>query len=166
MYIRSSKSALHGLVHWAANAYAKIGITVNGVAPALIADTKMLPGNPEELARSMSRILEGLGYADDAQIFPSVDSERRTRSQIRLAGWSRTGMLRTRLLPWMGECTRSEQSHRSSSKYTGPRTTPPPPYSSASLVHQPSYHPLHLPASYQPLLSFPAPQLSAPLPSH
>jgi NAD(P)-dependent dehydrogenase (short-subunit alcohol dehydrogenase family) len=48
----SSKSALHGLIHWLANTYAKHGITVNGVAPALIADTKMLPGSNEELSKS------------------------------------------------------------------------------------------------------------------
>ena len=50
---RSSKSALHGLIHWLAGAYAKMGITVNGVAPALIGETKMLPGGDEELAKSM-----------------------------------------------------------------------------------------------------------------
>ena len=49
---RSSKSALHGLVHWLASAYAKSGITVNGVAPALIQDTAMLPGSNEELSKS------------------------------------------------------------------------------------------------------------------
>jgi 3-oxoacyl-[acyl-carrier protein] reductase len=48
----SSKSALHGMIHWLANAYAKKGITVNGVAPALIEDTKMLPGSTEELSKS------------------------------------------------------------------------------------------------------------------
>jgi len=45
----SSKSALHGL------AYAKKGITVNGVAPALIQETKMLPGDGDangELVKS------------------------------------------------------------------------------------------------------------------
>jgi NAD(P)-dependent dehydrogenase (short-subunit alcohol dehydrogenase family) len=51
---RSSKSALHGLVHWLASAYAKSGVTVNGVAPALIQDTTILPGNNEELAKSRS----------------------------------------------------------------------------------------------------------------
>ncbi len=34
----SSKSAVHGLVHWLATYYAKTGVTVNGVAPALIED--------------------------------------------------------------------------------------------------------------------------------
>ncbi|KAK5056841.1 hypothetical protein LTR84_012373 [Exophiala bonariae] len=46
----SSKSAIHGLVHWLANAYGKSGITVNGVAPALIEETKMLPGSNSELS--------------------------------------------------------------------------------------------------------------------
>ena len=46
----SSKSALHGLIHWLATAYAKSGITVNGVAPALIEETAMLPGSTETLA--------------------------------------------------------------------------------------------------------------------
>lgn len=41
----SSKSAMHGLVHWLAGNVAKKGITVNGVAPALIEETKMLPGD-------------------------------------------------------------------------------------------------------------------------
>ena len=50
--LRSSKSAMHGLIHWLAGAYAKKGITVNGVAPALIGDTKMLPGDSTELAKS------------------------------------------------------------------------------------------------------------------
>lgn len=51
-WYRSSKSALHGLIHWLAGAYAAKGITVNGVAPALIQDTTMLPGANEELAKS------------------------------------------------------------------------------------------------------------------
>lgn len=50
---RSSKSALHGLIHWLSQSYASKGVTVNGVAPALIRDTKMLPGNPEELAKKV-----------------------------------------------------------------------------------------------------------------
>jgi 3-oxoacyl-[acyl-carrier protein] reductase len=50
----SSKSALHGLVHWLAGAYARRGITVNAVAPALIDGTKMLPGRSGELESSKS----------------------------------------------------------------------------------------------------------------
>ncbi|KAK7536921.1 3-oxoacyl-reductase [Phyllosticta citribraziliensis] len=49
----SSKSALHGLIHWLAGAYSQSGITVNGVAPALIQDTAMLPGSNEELAKKI-----------------------------------------------------------------------------------------------------------------
>ncbi|KAE9366776.1 NAD(P)-binding protein [Stipitochalara longipes BDJ] len=56
----SSKSALHGLVHWLASAYAKSGVTVNGVAPALIQDTTMLPGSNEELAKKIP--IGRLGY--------------------------------------------------------------------------------------------------------
>lgn len=47
----SSKSALHGFIHWLAAKTASAGITVNGIAPALIADTKMLPGKNDELAK-------------------------------------------------------------------------------------------------------------------
>lgn len=39
----SSKSALHGFVHWLGGNVAKKGITVNAIAPALIEDTAMLP---------------------------------------------------------------------------------------------------------------------------
>jgi NAD(P)-dependent dehydrogenase (short-subunit alcohol dehydrogenase family) len=51
-FASSSKSALHGLVHWLAGAYAKKGLTMNGVAPALIEETKMLPGASAELSAS------------------------------------------------------------------------------------------------------------------
>ena len=47
----SSKSAMHGLVHWLANTYASKGITVNAVAPAIIQDTNMLPRGSDELAK-------------------------------------------------------------------------------------------------------------------
>jgi 3-oxoacyl-[acyl-carrier protein] reductase len=40
-------------VHWLASTYAAKGITVNGIAPALIEQTKMLPGSSEELSKSM-----------------------------------------------------------------------------------------------------------------
>ncbi|CZR56198.1 related to 3-ketoacyl-acyl carrier protein reductase [Phialocephala subalpina] len=59
----SSKSALHGLVHWLAGAYAKSGVTVNGVAPALIQDTTMLPGNNEDLAKKIP--IGRLGFPDE-----------------------------------------------------------------------------------------------------
>lgn len=45
----SSKSALHGMMHYLAGQYAKQGVTFNAVAPALIEETTMLPGGTEEL---------------------------------------------------------------------------------------------------------------------
>jgi 3-oxoacyl-[acyl-carrier protein] reductase len=46
----ASKAALHGLMHYVAAHVAAEGITVNALAPALITDTGMLPGDPGELA--------------------------------------------------------------------------------------------------------------------
>ncbi|KIW14913.1 hypothetical protein PV08_07698 [Exophiala spinifera] len=46
----SSKSAMHGLIHWLAGAYGKKGITVNGVAPALIEETGLLPASNDDLS--------------------------------------------------------------------------------------------------------------------
>ena len=47
----SSKAGLHGLTHFLAPRVAGDGVTVNAIAPALIEDTGMLPGDPGELAR-------------------------------------------------------------------------------------------------------------------
>jgi 3-oxoacyl-[acyl-carrier protein] reductase len=47
----SSKAGLHGLTHFLASRAAPDGVTVNAIAPALIEDTGMLPGDPGELAR-------------------------------------------------------------------------------------------------------------------
>jgi 3-oxoacyl-[acyl-carrier protein] reductase len=47
----ASKSGLHGLVHFLASRLAPHGVTANAIAPALIEDTAMLPGDPGELAR-------------------------------------------------------------------------------------------------------------------
>ena len=47
----ASKAGLHGLTHFIAARVASEGITVNALAPALITETGMLPGSPEELAR-------------------------------------------------------------------------------------------------------------------
>lgn len=46
----ASKAGLHALTHFLAARVAKHGVTVNALAPALIEDTGMLPGDPGELA--------------------------------------------------------------------------------------------------------------------
>jgi 3-oxoacyl-[acyl-carrier protein] reductase len=46
----SSKAGLHGLTHFIASRVARQGVTVNAIAPALIEDTAMFPGDPLELA--------------------------------------------------------------------------------------------------------------------
>lgn len=43
----ASKAGLHGLVHYFAGRTAADGVTVNGIAPALIEDTGMLPSAPD-----------------------------------------------------------------------------------------------------------------------
>jgi 3-oxoacyl-[acyl-carrier protein] reductase len=59
----SAKAGLHGLTHFLAGRLASSGVTVNALAPALIADTGMLPGDPEEL---VARIPVGrLGTPDE-----------------------------------------------------------------------------------------------------
>jgi 3-oxoacyl-[acyl-carrier protein] reductase len=45
----ASKAGLHGLTHFLASRTAGEGVTVNAIAPALITDTAMLPGEPDEL---------------------------------------------------------------------------------------------------------------------
>jgi 3-oxoacyl-[acyl-carrier protein] reductase len=47
----SSKAGLHGLTHFLASRVAADGVTVNAIAPALIEDTGMLPGDPAELTK-------------------------------------------------------------------------------------------------------------------
>jgi 3-oxoacyl-[acyl-carrier protein] reductase len=46
----ASKAGLHGLLHFVAAREAANGITVNAIAPALIEETAMLPGDPGDLA--------------------------------------------------------------------------------------------------------------------
>jgi 3-oxoacyl-[acyl-carrier protein] reductase len=45
----ASKAGLHGLTHFLASRAARFGVTVNTIAPALITETRMLPGEPDEL---------------------------------------------------------------------------------------------------------------------
>jgi 3-oxoacyl-[acyl-carrier protein] reductase len=47
----SSKAGLHGLTHFLASRVAHDGVTVNVLAPALIEETGMLPGDPGDLAQ-------------------------------------------------------------------------------------------------------------------
>ena len=47
----SSKAGLHGLTHFLAARAAGDGVTVNAIAPALLEDTGMLPGDPGALAQ-------------------------------------------------------------------------------------------------------------------
>jgi 3-oxoacyl-[acyl-carrier protein] reductase len=47
----ASKAGLHGLTHYFASRVAADGVTVNALAPALIDDTGMVLGDPDELAR-------------------------------------------------------------------------------------------------------------------
>jgi 3-oxoacyl-[acyl-carrier protein] reductase len=47
----ASKAGLHGLTHHLATRVAQQGVTVNAIAPALIEDTGLLPGDPGELAQ-------------------------------------------------------------------------------------------------------------------
>jgi 3-oxoacyl-[acyl-carrier protein] reductase len=47
----ASKAGLHGITHHLASRVAADGVTVNAIAPALIEDTGLLPGDPGELAK-------------------------------------------------------------------------------------------------------------------
>jgi 3-oxoacyl-[acyl-carrier protein] reductase len=47
----ASKAGLHGLTHHLATRVAQDGVTVNAIAPALIEDTGLLPGDPGALAQ-------------------------------------------------------------------------------------------------------------------
>jgi 3-oxoacyl-[acyl-carrier protein] reductase len=59
----ASKAGLHGLTHFLATRAAPSGVTVNALAPALITETGMLPGEPAQLA---ARVPVGrLGHPDE-----------------------------------------------------------------------------------------------------
>jgi 3-oxoacyl-[acyl-carrier protein] reductase len=47
----ASKAGLHAITHFLASRVAPDGVTVNAIAPALIEDTNMLPGDRGSLAR-------------------------------------------------------------------------------------------------------------------
>jgi 3-oxoacyl-[acyl-carrier protein] reductase len=49
----ASKAGLHGLTHFLASRLAASGVTVNALAPALVAETGMLPGDPADLRRQV-----------------------------------------------------------------------------------------------------------------
>ncbi len=49
----ASKAGLHGLTHSLAARFAAAGVTVNAIAPALISDTGMVPGDQEQLRRQV-----------------------------------------------------------------------------------------------------------------
>ena len=62
----ASKAGLLGLMHSLAASLAPHGVTVNAVAPALIADTGMIPGGPDTERDLISRIPVGrLGKPED-----------------------------------------------------------------------------------------------------
>ena len=63
----ASKAALHGLAHFLAARAAPDGVTVNVIAPALIEETGMLPGDPADLS---GRVPVGrLGKPDEVADF-------------------------------------------------------------------------------------------------
>lgn len=59
----ASKAGLHGVTHFLASRAAADGVTVNAIAPALIEDTGMLPGDPAELATRVP--VQRLGKPDE-----------------------------------------------------------------------------------------------------
>ncbi|TFK66067.1 NAD-binding protein [Pluteus cervinus] len=88
----SSKSAMHGMVHWIANRYAQDGITCNAVAPALIAETNMLANPSDELRK---RIPVGrFGLPDEiASVVELLVCNAYMTNKIIVAdgGWTSTG---------------------------------------------------------------------------
>ncbi|TFK38451.1 NAD-binding protein [Crucibulum laeve] len=88
----SSKSALHGLLHWIANRYAKEGVTCNAVAPALIIETGMFSNPSPEL---VNRIPIGrFGLPNEiASVVEMLVTNAYMSNKIIVAdgGWTATG---------------------------------------------------------------------------
>jgi 3-oxoacyl-[acyl-carrier protein] reductase len=62
----ASKAGLLGLMHWLAASLAPHGVTVNAVAPALIAETGIIPGDQQDEQELVPRIPVGrLGKPED-----------------------------------------------------------------------------------------------------
>jgi 3-oxoacyl-[acyl-carrier protein] reductase len=59
----ASKAGLHGLTHFLAARTTPFGVTVNALAPALIAETGLLPGDPQELRQQVP--VGRLGHPDE-----------------------------------------------------------------------------------------------------
>ena len=59
----ASKAGLGGLTHFLASRFAAHGVTVNALAPALITETGMLPGQPEDLRGAVP--VGRLGHPDE-----------------------------------------------------------------------------------------------------
>jgi 3-oxoacyl-[acyl-carrier protein] reductase len=59
----ASKAGLGGLTHFLASRFAAQGVTVNALAPALITETGMLPGQPDELRGAVP--VGRLGHPDE-----------------------------------------------------------------------------------------------------
>jgi NAD(P)-dependent dehydrogenase (short-subunit alcohol dehydrogenase family) len=57
--MRRPRPGLHGLTHFLTSRLAASGVTVNTLAPALVAETGMLPGDPAQLRRQVP--VGGLG---------------------------------------------------------------------------------------------------------
>lgn len=61
----ASKAGLHGLMHHLASRVAADGVTVNCLAPALVGDTRMFPGDPETGATAVPIPVGRIGRPDE-----------------------------------------------------------------------------------------------------